>query len=76
MGILRDIYGLVKPNHLSLIRGFSKGKLIGHCEEPQATKQSQKMEAGLLRYARNDTKIRESPGELLQGGLFEFGLTD
>ena len=41
------------------------------------------MEAGLLRgvypeerRARNDTEIRESPGEHQQGGLFESGLTD
>jgi len=31
-----------------------------HCEEPQATWQSLRMEAGLLRSARNDMKISES----------------
>jgi len=37
-----------------------RGNLNCHCEEPQATWQSLKMEAGLLRFARNDMKISES----------------
>ena len=46
--------------HISIIRGFTGGILTCHCEESQTTRQSPKIETRLLRFARNDTKIRES----------------
>jgi len=67
--VVTDKFHLIR--HITLIRGFSREPLACHCEEPQATWQSLKIEASLLRGVYPEPEILRCPFAALRASAHQ-----